>query len=62
MAEIEYIETSERKSLRERVSERVWRICYRTKRSIARLIQRINYRFTKRMHKVVIYRTVIDTY
>lgn len=62
MAEIEYIETSERKSLRERVSARVWRICYRTKRSIARLHQRIDYRLTKRMHKVVIYRTAVVTF
>lgn len=61
MAENQYFEV-ERTTLRQRMSARVWRSCYRMKRSLARLHQRIDYRLTKKMRKVVIYRTEVATF
>lgn len=52
----------ERTSLRQRVSGRVWRMAYRTKRAIARKIQRIEYRMAKRWHRVALYRTEVVTF
>lgn len=52
----------ERKSLRQRVVGRVWRMAYRTRRAIARKFRHIEYRMAKRWHRVAIYRTEVVTF